>query len=73
MISKIASCSNRTTSVHSTYVLRKEEWLVKSLGDTVHDSRVAEHAVLFSHTNPEINPFLDDLTSTPNTAMGEAI
>ena len=60
-------------SSYSTYVLRKEEWLVKSLGDTAHDSRVAEHAVLFSQTNPEINPLLEDLTSTPNTAMGEAI
>ena len=60
-------------SSYSTYVLRKEEWLVKSLGDTAHDSRVAEHAVLFSQTNPEINPLLENLTSTPNTAMGEAI
>ena len=60
-------------SSYYTYVLRKEEWLVKSLGDTSHDSRVAEHAVLFSQTNPEINPLLEDLTSTPNTAMGEAI
>jgi len=54
-------------------ILNTEKWLIHPLDDAEHAGRLANHALLFSQTNPEINPLLDNLTSTPNTAMGEAI